>query len=107
MLERRAFVREILRDHVFRRDLRMGTLILWLTFFMSLLVIYTLTSWLPLLLSSIGVSFRAASLITAMFLWGGTLSGVILDALAEGGVVIGPDLLTRVRGAHPDDFLTT
>ncbi|GAA2643216.1 hypothetical protein [Paractinoplanes durhamensis] len=35
------------------------------------------------------------------------LSGVVLDALAEGGLDIGPDLLTRVRGAHPDDFLTT
>ena len=35
------------------------------------------------------------------------LSGVVLDALAEGGIVTGPDLLTRVRGAHPHDFLTT
>jgi N-acetylglucosamine kinase-like BadF-type ATPase len=35
------------------------------------------------------------------------LSGVVLDALAEGGVYIGPDLLTRVRDAHPDDFLMT
>jgi N-acetylglucosamine kinase-like BadF-type ATPase len=35
------------------------------------------------------------------------LSGVVLDALAEGGTVIGPDLLTRVRDAHPHDFLST
>jgi N-acetylglucosamine kinase-like BadF-type ATPase len=35
------------------------------------------------------------------------LSGVVLDALAEGGNVIGPDLLTRVRDAHPHDFLMT
>jgi N-acetylglucosamine kinase-like BadF-type ATPase len=35
------------------------------------------------------------------------LSGVVLDALAEGGVVITPELLTRVRDAHPEDFLTT
>jgi N-acetylglucosamine kinase-like BadF-type ATPase len=35
------------------------------------------------------------------------LSGVVLDALAEGGVVIRPELLTRVRDAHPHDFLTT
>jgi N-acetylglucosamine kinase-like BadF-type ATPase len=35
------------------------------------------------------------------------LSGVVLDALAEGGVEIGPELLTRVRDAHPDDFLMT
>ncbi|MBU2670280.1 hypothetical protein KOI35_42940 [Actinoplanes bogorensis] len=35
------------------------------------------------------------------------LSGVVLDALAEGGVAIGPELLARVRSAHPDDFLST
>ncbi|GIF22864.1 N-acetylglucosamine kinase-like BadF-type ATPase [Actinoplanes tereljensis] len=35
------------------------------------------------------------------------LSGVVLDALAEGGLDIGPDLLTRVRDEHPHDFLTT
>jgi N-acetylglucosamine kinase-like BadF-type ATPase len=35
------------------------------------------------------------------------LSGVVLDALAEGGVEIGPDLLARVRDDHPDDFLLT
>ncbi|GIM92151.1 N-acetylglucosamine kinase [Paractinoplanes toevensis] len=35
------------------------------------------------------------------------LSGVVLDALAEGGIDIGPDLLTRVRDDHPHDFLTT
>jgi N-acetylglucosamine kinase-like BadF-type ATPase len=35
------------------------------------------------------------------------LSGVVLDALAEGGIDIGPGLLTRVRDAHPHDFLMT
>jgi hypothetical protein len=35
------------------------------------------------------------------------LSGVVLDALAEGGIPIGSDLLTRVRDAHPHDFLMT
>jgi N-acetylglucosamine kinase-like BadF-type ATPase len=35
------------------------------------------------------------------------LSGVVLDALAEGGIHIGPELLTRVRDEHPHDFLIT
>jgi N-acetylglucosamine kinase-like BadF-type ATPase len=35
------------------------------------------------------------------------LSGVVLDALAEGGVDISPVLLARVRDGHPFDFLTT
>ena len=35
------------------------------------------------------------------------LSGVVLDALAEGGIAVGPDLLARVRDDHPGDFLMT
>lgn len=35
------------------------------------------------------------------------LIGVVLDALAEGGVDVGPDLLAAVRDDHPDDFLVT
>ena len=41
-----------------------GTLLLWLTFFMSLLVFYLLTSWLPLLLNTAGYSPKAAPMIT-------------------------------------------
>ncbi|GAA2158985.1 BadF/BadG/BcrA/BcrD ATPase family protein [Pedococcus bigeumensis] len=35
------------------------------------------------------------------------LSGVVLDALAEGGIEVGPDVLTHVRDDHPEDFLLT
>ncbi|WP_076259148.1 hypothetical protein [Intrasporangium flavum] len=35
------------------------------------------------------------------------LIGVVLDALAEGGVEVGPELLATVRDDHPDDFLVT
>ncbi|MEZ0447396.1 hypothetical protein [Cellulomonas sp. ICMP 17802] len=35
------------------------------------------------------------------------LCGVVLDALAEGGIPVGPELLARVRDDHPDDFLMT
>jgi N-acetylglucosamine kinase-like BadF-type ATPase len=36
------------------------------------------------------------------------LSGVVLDALAEGGVDVGPELVARVGGGeHPEDFLQT
>lgn len=36
------------------------------------------------------------------------LSGVVLDALAEGGVSVGPELVARVGGGeHPEDFLQT
>lgn len=36
------------------------------------------------------------------------LGGVVLDALAEGGVEVGPELVARVGGGeHPEDFLQT
>jgi MFS transporter, AAHS family, 4-hydroxybenzoate transporter len=63
---------------LFRRDLRMGTLILWLTFFMSLLFFYMLGNWLPTLLHSTGISLRTASLVTALHYTGGVLGGVTL-----------------------------
>jgi MFS transporter, AAHS family, 4-hydroxybenzoate transporter len=68
---------------LFRPDVLVGTLFLWLTFFMSLLVNYLLTSWLPTLLQSTGVSLRTASLVTAMFLGGGTLGGVTLGRIMD------------------------
>jgi AAHS family 4-hydroxybenzoate transporter-like MFS transporter len=52
---------------LFTPALRRGTLLLWLTFFMSLLVIYLLQSWLPTLLHMSGASLRTAALVTAMF----------------------------------------
>jgi MFS transporter, AAHS family, 4-hydroxybenzoate transporter len=68
---------------LFRRDLRMGTLILWLTFFMSLLFFYLLGNWLPTLLHSTGVSLRTASLVTALFYTGGVLGGVTLGRIMD------------------------
>lgn len=35
------------------------------------------------------------------------LCGVVLDALAEGGVPVDRAMIARVRDDHPDDFLTT
>lgn len=70
-------------SRLFQPDLRRGTLSLWLVFFMSLLVIYLLSSWLPTLLKSTGVSLRTAALVTAMFQVGGTLGAVALGWLMD------------------------
>src|SRR3954447_26220230 len=51
---------------LFTPDLVAGTLLLWLTFFMSLLVFYLLTSWLPTLLNSAGQTSKSAALIALM-----------------------------------------
>lgn len=69
--------------HLFDRDLRRGTLLLWLAFFMSLLVIYLLSSWLPTLISSTGMTLKKASLVTTMFQVGGTVGAIALGQLMD------------------------
>lgn len=69
--------------HLFAHALRAGTIKLWLTFFMSLLVIYLLSSWLPTLISSTGMSLKDASLVTAMFQVGGTLGAIALGPVMD------------------------
>ncbi|SAL48466.1 MFS transporter [Caballeronia humi] len=69
--------------HLFDPELRRGTLLLWLAFFMSLLVIYLLSSWLPTLISSTGMTLKKASLVTAMFQVGGTAGAIALGQLMD------------------------
>ncbi|MFP6561326.1 MFS transporter [Paraburkholderia sp. B3] len=64
-------------------ELRRGTLLLWTTFFTSLLVIYLLSSWLPTLLHTSGATIRTAALVTAMFQVGGTLGAIVLGWLMD------------------------
>lgn len=68
---------------LFGPDLLRGTLLLWLTFFMSLLVIYLLSSWLPTLLRTSGATLRTAAHVTAMFQVGGTLGAIVLGWLMD------------------------
>jgi len=70
-------------SHLFKPDLIVGTMLLWLAFFSSLLVIYLLSSWLPTLIKSTGVSLATASVVTAMFQVGGTLGAIALGWLMD------------------------
>jgi surface polysaccharide O-acyltransferase-like enzyme len=56
---------------LFEGDLLRGTPLLWLAFFMSLLIVYLLSSWLPTLINSSGLTLEAAWSITVMFQVGG------------------------------------
>ncbi|MGO4304991.1 MFS transporter [Cupriavidus sp. RAF12] len=69
--------------HLFKPELLRGTLLFWLTFFMSLLVIYLLSSWLPTFLRSTGMSLRTAALVTTMFQVGGTVGAIALGWLMD------------------------
>ncbi|WP_244813924.1 MFS transporter [Caballeronia sp. Lep1P3] len=60
-----------------------GTLLLWTTAFMALLVIYFLGNWLPILIQQSGVSFHNASLMTALYLTGNSLGAIFLGILMD------------------------
>lgn len=55
-----------------------GTLLLWFTYFMGLVVIYLLTSWLPTLMRETGSSMERAAFIGGLFQFGGVLSALII-----------------------------
>ncbi|WP_338514848.1 aromatic acid/H+ symport family MFS transporter [Pseudomonas poae] len=54
-------------------ELRVGTLMLWTSMFMGLLLIYLLGSWLPIIARSAGLSLSEAAIIGAMLQLGGVL----------------------------------
>ncbi|MEE9103236.1 MFS transporter [Pseudomonas nitroreducens] len=61
---------------VFSGTYSAGTLLLWLTYFMGLVIVYLLTSWLPTLMRDAGASMEQAAFIGALFQLGGVLSSV-------------------------------
>lgn len=85
---------------MFRRDLLLGTLCLWATFFFGLLVIFLLRSWLPTLVTLSGESIQRAAFLAALFDVGGTVGafGVawLVDRLRNDGVVAVTYLIAAV-----------
>jgi AAHS family 4-hydroxybenzoate transporter-like MFS transporter len=68
---------------LFQGGLGGGTLLIWTTFFMSLLVFYLLSSWLPLLITAAGFSMKNAALMAATLATGGTLGAVVIGRLMD------------------------
>lgn len=85
-----------------------GTVLLWTTTFMSLLVIYLVGNWLPLFLTEAGLGKSDAALITTGFHVGGAFGGVLLGQLMDRidenlvltfGYVIGAMAIALLGGA--------
>ncbi|OFW71928.1 MAG: 4-hydroxybenzoate transporter, partial [Acinetobacter sp. RIFCSPHIGHO2_12_41_5] len=55
-----------------------GTVLLWLTYFMGLVMIYLLTSWLPTLMRETGATMERAAFIGGLFQFGGVLSALFI-----------------------------
>lgn len=68
---------------IFSPQLRLGTCLLWGTFCMSLLIIYLLTNWLPMLITRMGQGPERAAGLGAMFQLGGTAGAIVLGAAMD------------------------
>jgi AAHS family 4-hydroxybenzoate transporter-like MFS transporter len=69
--------------HLFAEDRTITTLLLWVVFFMSLLDLYLLSSWLPTVLNDLGASVAAAARIGAMLQVGGVIGVFTLGMLVD------------------------
>ena len=53
------------------RPYRLGTLMLWVAYFMGLVIFYSLINWMPILFKEAGLEPRTATLVSALFPLGG------------------------------------
>lgn len=68
---------------LFTHEYRSGTLLLWVVFFMSLLVVYLLTNWLPTLIHRSGMPLVLASKVAVMYQIGGTIGALLIGRLMD------------------------
>ena len=68
---------------LFTPERRPITLLLWLAFFMSLLVMYFLVNWMPALFSRAGLPVRAAIISTSILNLGGVVGAIVLGRVID------------------------
>ena len=82
---------------ILSRPYLVGTLMLWLTYFMGLVIFYSLINWMPLLLKDAGLSPRNATLVSALFPLGGVgavFFGWLMDRYNANAVIAAGFALT-------------
>jgi MFS transporter, AAHS family, 4-hydroxybenzoate transporter len=72
---------------LFRDGRAKVTLLMWVCFFMNLMLIFFLNSWLPTVITDRGIDVRTAILITSLFQIGGTFGAVILGRICDKGLL--------------------
>jgi AAHS family 4-hydroxybenzoate transporter-like MFS transporter len=78
-----ATVRRSPVAQLFAPQFAFGTVALWSAFFMSLLIVYLLTNWLPTLFKDAGFPIAKAALVSAMYQVGGTVGAIVLGRLMD------------------------
>ena len=84
---------------ILSRPYLVGTLMLWVTYFMGLVIFYSLINWMPLLLKDAGLSPHNATLVSALFPLGGVgavLFGWLMDRYNPNAVVAAGFALTAL-----------
>lgn len=77
----------------------MGTLMLWLAYFMGLVIFYALINWMPILFKEAGLDAQTAGLIAALFPLGGVgavLFGFLMDRFNPNRIIAVGFALTAV-----------
>jgi AAHS family 4-hydroxybenzoate transporter-like MFS transporter len=67
--------------HLFRHGRALGTTLLWVVNFMNILVLYSVSNWLPTVVTGAGYSQTTAALVGAVQQVGGTIGTFFLAAL--------------------------
>lgn len=68
---------------LFAKGLATGTVFLWVAFFVNIMVVYFFTLWLPTIIHNIGMSLTKASVISSVYLFGGTIGGICAGTLMD------------------------
>ena len=68
---------------LFQSGRAIGTVLLWVVFFMNLLDFYFLQSWLPTILTDSGFSQEVAALATTLISVGGIVAGILSGTLMD------------------------
>ncbi len=69
--------------HLFSENRALATLLLWAVFFCSLLVLYFLSSWLPTVMSDLGVSVSLGATISSLLQFGGCAGALVLGRFID------------------------
>ncbi|WP_244816564.1 MFS transporter [Caballeronia sp. Lep1P3] len=84
---------------VLSRSFVVGSVMLWLAYFMGLVIFYASINWMPILLKESGLSPQRATLISALFPLGGVgavLLGVLMDKFNANRIIAACYALTAV-----------
>ena len=84
---------------VLSRSYVVGSVMLWLAYFMGLVIFYALINWMPILFKDAGMTPRTATLISALFPLGGVgavLFGFLMDRFNANRVIAAGYALTAV-----------